>query len=205
MGCSGGGFVRDCFEDGMLAVGLEGSDYSKKFKRAEWRFIPEYLFTCDVTSPFELFVDSGKEKMPLLFDVVTSWELIEHIAQKDLPAVINNVKRHLVPNGMWILSVSMNHDIIDGVDLHQTVQKKRWWIAFFEKYGLRNNPQHVRYFQDQFIRGPRYGAPNSFHLVLTRNAEIPPLIPRQKLTYMIYDAWHNSFLNRLIKTFLIGK
>src|SRR4051812_27451294 len=42
LGCSGGGFVRDCIDDGHFAVGLEGSDYSKRVGRAEWRTIPEF-------------------------------------------------------------------------------------------------------------------------------------------------------------------
>src|SRR5579871_948679 len=47
VGCSGGGFVRDCIEDGHLAIGLEGSDYSKRNQRAEWATIPHFLYTCD--------------------------------------------------------------------------------------------------------------------------------------------------------------
>lgn len=37
LGCSGGGFVKDCLDEGHMAVGIEGSDYSKKLRRAEWR------------------------------------------------------------------------------------------------------------------------------------------------------------------------
>jgi len=58
MGCSGGGFVRNCLDDGCLAIGLEGSDYSKRHRRAEWRVIPEYLFTCDVTASLKLLIET---------------------------------------------------------------------------------------------------------------------------------------------------
>src|SRR6185503_21290432 len=51
LGCSGGGWVKEAHDKGWLAVGLEGSDYSKKTRRAEWAIIPEYLFTCDLTKP----------------------------------------------------------------------------------------------------------------------------------------------------------
>src|SRR3954470_23753409 len=61
MGCAGGGFVRNCLDDGCIAVGLEGSDYSKRLRRAEWRIIPEYLFTCDITKDFEISMEfAGK-------------------------------------------------------------------------------------------------------------------------------------------------
>jgi hypothetical protein len=53
LGCSGGGFVRSCIERGCLAVGLEGSDYSKIHRRAEWPILGDYfLFTSDITRPF---------------------------------------------------------------------------------------------------------------------------------------------------------
>ena len=73
MGCSGGGFVRSCLDDGCLAVGLEGSDFSKRYRRAEWRTIPEYLFTCDVTGTFEILMETEGDLRPLQFDVVTCW------------------------------------------------------------------------------------------------------------------------------------
>src|SRR5205809_2708747 len=54
LGCAGGGFVKDFLDEGHVAIGLEGSDYSKKLRRAEWATIPEHLFTCDVTEEFEI-------------------------------------------------------------------------------------------------------------------------------------------------------
>src|SRR3990167_2627697 len=54
LGCAGGGFVRSIIKQGGLAVGIEGSDYSKKIKRAEWAKIPDNLFTADITKPFKL-------------------------------------------------------------------------------------------------------------------------------------------------------
>jgi hypothetical protein len=65
LGCAGGGFVKDCLEDGHFAVGLEGSDYSKKLERAEWRTIPANLFTCDITEDFSLSL-SPSEILKLL-------------------------------------------------------------------------------------------------------------------------------------------
>jgi len=52
IGCSGGGFVKTLLDAGVLAVGIEGSDYSKIRGRAEWATIPGHLFTADVTAPF---------------------------------------------------------------------------------------------------------------------------------------------------------
>jgi len=75
LGCSGGGMVRSFIEDGILAIGVEGSDYSLKKRRAEWSTIPEFLFTADMTEPFEIVSQQG----PMKFSVITLWEVIEHI------------------------------------------------------------------------------------------------------------------------------
>jgi hypothetical protein len=55
LGCAGGGFVCDCLTDGQVAVGIEGSDYSSRWGRAEWPLLGgRALFTADITRPFEV-------------------------------------------------------------------------------------------------------------------------------------------------------
>jgi len=146
IGCAGGGFVRDCLNDGCFAVGLEGSDYSKKFKRAEWATIPDNLFTCDVTENFDVYVQTGDIQKPVSFELVTSWELMEHIAEHKIAAVAENVKKHLAEHGLWIMSVATVDDIVNGVNLHQTVQPKEWWIEKFASLGLYHVPAFVDFF-----------------------------------------------------------
>ncbi len=198
LGCSGGGFVKNCLDDGFMAVGLEGSDYSKRFRRAEWRSIPEYLFTCDVTGEFELSIEINGQAKPLQFDIVTCWEMMEHIATPDLPRLAKNITKHLTPDGLWIMSVSSRPDIINGVNLHQTVQPKTWWIATFGELGLVHREEYVRYFNTQFVRGPKYFADGSFHLVLSRSNSKLPTIPNQGLLRWIYDRWLGSIPQRFI-------
>jgi len=176
LGCSGGGFVKNCLDEGHIAVGLEGSDYSKKQQRAEWATIPDHLFTCDVSRPFELssVVEPAHETTPVQFDVITAWELIEHIKEQNLPQVCQNVLRHLRPGGLWIMSVSPNPEVIEGRVLHQTVQGADWWLNFFRQQGLENHPELVQYFDCDWVRGPLQNAPGSFHLILSRQGETPP-------------------------------
>jgi SAM-dependent methyltransferase len=200
LGCSGGGFVKDCLDDGHLAVGLEGSDYSRRMKRAEWGTIPDFLFTCDVTAEFNLTLDGE----PLAFNVATSWELIEHIVESDLTHLSANVENHLTPDGIWVMSISPNREVKDGVDLHQTVQGEEWWIETFAGLGWTNLPEYVRYFNTQFVRGPKYGAPGSFHLVLRRQSSHPPLPPPARAVEYCFDRWHNSAAHRIVKLAIIG-
>lgn len=204
LGCSGGGFVRDCFEDGHVAVGLEGSSFSRDTRRAEWRTIPERLFTCDISHPFEVLTRSGESLVRQEFDVVTSWEVLEHIAADRLAAVAENVRKHLAPGGLWIVSVCPAADVVDGVNLHQTVQPEEWWIRRFEELGLQNLPEYVRYFNTQFVRGPKYGAPTSFNLVLGRPGETHPPLPRERWTVRVYDRWLHSAPQRILRKLVAG-
>lgn len=198
MGCSGGGFVKSCFDDGCLAVGVEGSDFSKKLGRAEWRTIPEYLFTCDITKRFDLWLETRASRDRLVFDVITSWEVIEHIAENDLAPLAANVQRHLAKTGLWIMSVSPNEEVIHGTRLHQTVRQKDWWIKTFGGLGLTHLEAYVAYFNTQFIRGPKYNAPGSFHLILSPDPGQAPPIPSEPWLRRWHDLWLGSVPQRVL-------
>lgn len=128
LGCSGGQLVVDFYKRGNLAIGLEGSDYSVKHQRANW---PEYhnniLFTCDVTKPYKLFKDNEQ----ILFDIITAWEVVEHIAPNDLTAFFTHIGDNLKPGGIFLASVSTISDVINGFTLHQTVYSEGEWYTKF--------------------------------------------------------------------------
>jgi SAM-dependent methyltransferase len=125
LGCSGGQLVVDFHNRGHLAVGLEGSDYSVKHQRANW---PEWhnkiLFTCDVTKEYQ--VTNNNE--PFKAQLITAWEVVEHIHPNDLQMFFNQIAKHLAPNGIFLASVSTKADVIDGVVLHQSVFNEDTWF-----------------------------------------------------------------------------
>lgn len=158
LGCSGGGFVKDCLDDGHVAIGIEGSDYSKQRQRAEWATIPDNLFTADITKPFTVMVYD----QPLLFDVVTSWEVMEHILEEDLAALFDNVRRHLTDDGIWVMSVSKQHGFH-----HVCVHERQWWERKLSEGGFKHRPDLLAKFTlDDWVRGPRQAAPESFHFIV---------------------------------------
>jgi SAM-dependent methyltransferase len=183
LGCAGGGFVKSVVDDGHEAIGIEGSDYSltwdfhdpktrKPGRRAQWATIPERLFTADVTKPFDVVKVTreyceecnGPHEDSAEFEVVTCWEMMEHIPEDGLDQLAKNVLSHLAPNGVWIMSVSTQVGFH-----HVTVKHRGWWLELFAKHGLTNDDGLVRHFNDDWIRGPSQGAPESFHLCLRRN------------------------------------
>jgi cyclopropane fatty-acyl-phospholipid synthase-like methyltransferase len=151
LGCSGGGMVRSFLEDGHTAIGLEGSDVSKKLRTGEWDNCPLHLFTADITSPFEVR-DSNDQ--PMKFDLITSWEVLEHITENKLPGLMENIRNHLAPGGIFVGSVAMfpDADPSTGAVYHVTLQSQDWWLAKFAEHGfkvVRNHP----YLPEDYVRG----------------------------------------------------
>jgi len=134
LGCAGGGLVLDFALRGHFAVGLEGSDYSQRCQRAEWPTLPRHLFTCDITKPFRLRESADGD--PLQFDVVSAWELLEHIREEDLAQLLDNIRVHLAPDGLFFASVATFEDAADGVIYHVTVRSRDWWEAKFREHGF---------------------------------------------------------------------
>lgn len=149
LGCSGGGFVRNCIDDGVLAIGLEGSDLSKNLGRAEWKIIPQFLFTGDITKNFQLLLNNKK----MDFDLITSWEVLEHLKEDEIKGLIKNIKKHLGKNGIFIASISNLSSMSNGVELHQTRKSKEWWKSQFKKEGFNEVKELYNYFNGQYIRG----------------------------------------------------
>lgn len=150
LGCSGGQLVKDFLTVGWRTVGLEGSDYSLKHRRANWRELAgKNLFTCDITKPFTVTLEGS----PLALHLITAWEVMEHIQPQDLPPLLDNIRKHLAAGGCFIASTCSGSSVVDGVELHQTRMSNQEWRAFIESrypdlepvdLGLRIY-QYVRY------------------------------------------------------------
>lgn len=157
LGCSGGQLVKDFKRLGWQAVGLEGSDYSLRHRRANWKDLAGInLFTADITKPFEI-TENGS---PLRFDLITAWEVIEHIHPNDLDALFQNIVHYLKPGGIFVASTTAAPDVHDGVDLHQSKFTNPEWRKIVEtrfpqlehiELGLKPY-QYVRYsFDPSFL------------------------------------------------------
>jgi len=149
MGCSSGGLVLDAILRGHFAIGLEGSDASLKEQRAQWRILSDRLFTCDITKEF--FIRDRATRELKKFDVISMWDVLEHIAESDLPQLLNNIRTHLADGGIFVGSVSFSPSVHDGVELHVTRHEREWWEKTFADHGFEILPP----FEPQFM--PRGG------------------------------------------------
>ena len=135
LGCAGGGLVFEFALNGHVSIGLEGSDISKTLARVNWRTIPDNLFCCDITKKFEL-LDCTK-KVTSRFNVISCWEVLEHIPEDGLETFFVNVKKHSEVGGIFIGSISTSDSDIH----HVTVYDKTWWVNKFSEYGFRILPE----------------------------------------------------------------
>jgi SAM-dependent methyltransferase len=174
LGCAGGGMVRSLLDDGHFAVGLEGSDYPLVNQIGEWPTISRHLFTCDITKPFQLS-DSRTGEL-LLFDVITAWEVMEHIPEESLPGLLANMQQHLAPGGHLICSIatSLDEDPATGVRWHVTVKPQEWWVNRFREAGFVVSHAHP-FTKNDYVRGSGHcrgdwpiDANPGFHLVMHR-------------------------------------
>tara|TARA_R110000824_G_scaffold146823_2_gene315953 strand:+ start:752 stop:1420 length:669 start_codon:yes stop_codon:yes gene_type:complete len=124
LGCSGGGLIKEWLSYTDYAIGLEGSDYSIKHQRAEW---PELhnknLFTCDISRPFKI----SKDDIPYKCDIITAWEVIEHMNPTRLDLFFDNIWNHLEDGGIFLGSGSDVSDSHEGHELHLSPFSKEKW------------------------------------------------------------------------------
>lgn len=146
LGCSGGGFVKSVLDGGGFAIGVDGSDYSKKNQRAEWATIPDNLFTADITMPFAINTD--------VFSVVTAWEVLEHLSKDQLVGFETNIWLQTEPGSLFIGSVNSYSDFFEGHEYHQTIEPFEWWHAWFTGRGWKWRPDMVAFFHPDWVRGP---------------------------------------------------
>lgn len=124
LGCAGGQLVIDFASRGHDAKGIDGSDYNVRNKQKNWKdHHNTKLFTADLCAPLFFEEDDQVEK----FELITAWEVIEHLKPLDLNQFFVTVSRHLRENGIFVGSISTNEDVVNGVRLHQSVFTEDHW------------------------------------------------------------------------------
>jgi len=81
----------------------------------------------------------------IYFDVITAWEVVEHIHPNDLDNLFKHISNNLTPGGIFLASIATHSDIIDGVQLHQSAFPEKKWReeilpGVCERFGLELHP-----------------------------------------------------------------
>lgn len=132
LGCAQGELVKDAIRLGWNAFGVDGASIAEK---GHIKY-PYNFFLADITKPFYLFKRNYKLAR---FDLITAWEVLEHIPENKLIEVFLNIVLHLKEEGLFIASTSREPDFHEGFDLHVTKMTNNEWKRWIEK----NVPQLV--------------------------------------------------------------
>ena len=143
LGSGDGNFINDCVEDAKNAVGLDGFWILDKFKPGRWALLPNNLFSCDVCRLFTMLFCGVAVK----FDLITSFEFMEHLFEEDVDGTIMNIADHLKDTGYYICSISTRN--CDG---HFCIRDREWWLAKFEKYNLIETQEFYSKFDNKYLR-----------------------------------------------------
>lgn len=131
------------------------------------------MFTCDITKPFVILNDKDEK---ILFDVITAWEVMEHIAETDISVMLKNIALHIEQDGVFICSIATVEDVdpVTGTRWHQTVKPREWWINTFRNNGFFVVEQNIIN-KDDWVRGSGHNMMDwsedeglGFHLVLKK-------------------------------------
>jgi len=118
LGCGGGAFIVDAnsFPKTNICVGLDGS--CGVYKQSNWNNEnnKSILKHADLTKEFFIQDENNND---IKFDVITSWEVIEHFHENQLDQFFKNVYHHLDENGVFFGSIALFPDTRDEKGYHQ--------------------------------------------------------------------------------------
>lgn len=154
LGTGAAGLVFEYVKNNIVGVGIDGSDYCRRYGIGFWPLLIHNLYTCDITHPFCFKKNDGS----MQFDVITMWEVFEHIPLNNIRDVLANVLSNLKPSGYFIGSIStIEYNGADGICYHVTIKEKEWWKNEFLQSGLVILEKHP--FNERFFcrgNGPRF-------------------------------------------------
>jgi SAM-dependent methyltransferase len=183
LGCAGGQFAVDIYNKGApwVGVGIEGGNVhgmTGNFEALEmngefltsargssnWgRYKDTCLFNADISKPFDILIGDSPAGSPqtsparaMMFDIITAYEFLEHPLPTDIPHILQNVKKHLMPNGIFIGTINLS----PGAH-HRCAKPVQWWREMYDEQGF------VLGFYP-FQSSPRTGyefIANQFHLI----------------------------------------
>ena len=143
LGCGGGGLVFDFLVNGHTSIGLDGSDFAKKGSLHHWQIIKNNLFCADITKKF--FIKDFHSSKVISFDLITAFEVLEHLEESDISGLINNLKENMHQKSIFMCSIATFEDRDEKIVWHKTVKSKDWWVEKFTKNGFKDISNQFSY------------------------------------------------------------
>ncbi len=139
IGCGLGYLIKEAIEEGIDAYGIEVSNYA--LKNAIIRERVKFGSITDI--PFE---DD-------YFDIVSAFDILEHIHPKDTFKALSEIRRVLRSRGAFIMTTPNPCSIGDWIyDLtHINVRPPGYWKRILEKYGFKVKLHYIPSFLKYYV------------------------------------------------------
>lgn len=83
----------------VLVIGVDEYVFYRLNKIGYWHNLTNNFFNCDIIKPFRLQLRDTQALIQ--FDIITMWEVLEHIAEGDLYSLLGNITCHLNGKGYF--------------------------------------------------------------------------------------------------------
>lgn len=116
LGCGGGQLCVDFSKKSYVknSIGLDG--VAGTLNLYNWYHYKNNLFNVDISKEFSIL---NEDDEIMKFDLITSWEVIEHLTEDDLEVFFENSYKHLSEDGIFIGSIALFPDTRDEFGFHQ--------------------------------------------------------------------------------------
>ena len=147
IGCGRGYYVRDALEEGINAYGIDVSTHALENALAEVK--DRITFGSITEIPF------GDEE----FDVMTAFDVIEHIHPKDTLNMMEEIRSLLKSDGIIIITTPNSNFGSWVFDLtHINVRPPKFWKLIFEEHNFKVQmfyvPSFLKYYMKNHIPMP---------------------------------------------------
>lgn len=117
------GFMLDYLQEmGVDAWGVEVSSYARNEAKLKDKIFRADFFAGDMTEPIDKY------------DLVVSFDVLEHIPQAQVDNVIKMLKK---AKRQFHMITTTEYDF-HGDDTHYSSYPKQWWLDKFEEFGVKN-------------------------------------------------------------------
>lgn len=124
-GC-GAGFVVESMRSHVFNEGSFGTDVSSVMCNAVNKRLGGQV---------ALQIKGGKAPFEdHAFDLVTCFDVLEHVDEEDIPGLRDDILRLLSPGGLLFCNISLRLAVsvdLNGDNLHRTVRPADWWDSIF--------------------------------------------------------------------------
>jgi predicted TPR repeat methyltransferase len=148
LGTGTGAFVANGLADDYEICGIDGTDAVDQ--TLPWAYYKnKVLFHADLRYSFtlgeekEVYIDefygpTEYRVYPHKFDLITAWDVMEHLTEDTIGNTLDSITRHLVQQGYFMGTIEFTNT--DNELYHHLCKPREWWLEKFTECGFEELP-----------------------------------------------------------------